>query len=588
MKKTLSLILAALLLLSLFACAKPQPEPSPAPVAEAAAPNDAPKADAPAEPAAAESAASEPAAETPAEPEPTEVPAPTYAIDRLTIGTTAAIEQAMMGEYGYEMLASGVTHPPLVWQDTEGVFHPLVASWATEDATTWTYTITDGMTWQDGEPVTAADILFTLEYEDANGSANLVDQTDAEGKVTSAKYAAATLSDDGRSISLTLASPNVRELGNMTSFRLLPKHVYEGKEQLTDAELRFGCGPYVFTEFNKDAGTITFTASETYPVQPQVKELVYRLFNNDDTMMMALQQGDIDMVWVYSTGIGAAYQDVLAASESVQLISVTAQNAPAVLAFNNAKGPFANEDLRHAVALALDYAQLREKVGSAQAEIPNAGFVPTSTVGYVATDKLKTDLSEAEQYMNAAGYTKNDAGKFVNEAGEPFAFTLTYRSDRDNQVSCAELIKTAIEAFGGEVTLDGLDSASYNAKTSNKFSENNITMEAALFGYTSAGMGMGNGLATIYVDGRHAVQGGAQVYDEQFQTVLAAMGAAKTLDDYLAAAGDMQRFYAEHLPIVALYWDALTYGASSKLENIVVDNVFGLNNVQNWLNITAK
>ena len=50
----------------------------------------------------------------------------------------------------------------------------------------------------------------------------------------------------------------------------------------------------------------------------------------------------------------------------------------------------------------------------------------------------------------------------------------------------------------------------------------------------------------------------------------------------------MQRFYAAHLPIVALYWDALTYGASSKLDNMVVDNVFGLNNVQNWLNITAK
>ena len=577
MKKTLSLLLALLLTLSLLACTAPA-----APKAEM--PTDAPKAETPT--AAPAQPAAEPA--QPAAPEPTEVPAPTYAIDRLTIGTTAAIEQAMIGEYGYEMLASGVTHPPLVWQDTEGVFHPLLASWATEDATTWTYTITDGMTWQDGEPVTAADILFTLEYEDHSGSANLVDQTDAEGKVTKAKYAAAVVSDDGRSIALTLAAPNVRELGNMTSFRVLPKHIYEGKELLSDAELRFGCGPYVFTDFNKDAGTITFTASETYPEQPLVKELVYRLFNNDDTMLMALQQGDIDMVWVYSTGIGAAYQDVLEVSEGVQLLTVTAQNAPAVLAFNNAKGPFADENLRHAVALALDYAQLREKVGSARAEIPNAGFVPPSTVGYVATDKLKTDLAEAEQYMNAAGYVKNDAGKFVNEAGEPFTFTLTYRSDRNNQVSCAELIKTAIDAFGGEVVLDGLDSASYNAKTSNKFSENNITMEAALFGYTAAGMGMGNGLATIYVDGRHAVQGGAQVYDESFQSALTAMGEAKTLDEYIAAAGDMQRFYAAHLPIVALYWDALTYGASSKLDNIVVDNVFGLNNVQNWLHITAK
>ena len=113
-------------------------------------------------------------------------------------------------------------------------------------------------------------------------------------------------------------------------------------------------------------------------------------------------------------------------------------------------------------------------------------------------------------------------------------------------------------------------------------------MEVALFGYTSAGMGMGNGLATIYVDGRHAVQGGAQVYDEQFQKILSAMADAKTLEAYTSAAGDMQRFYAEHLPVVALYWDALTYGASSGLDNIVVDNVFGLNNVQNWLNISYR
>ena len=511
-----------------------------------------------------------------------------YPVDRLTVGTTAQIETAAIGEYGYEMLASGTTHIPLVYQDTEGVFHPLLASWATEDAKTWTYTITEGMKWEDGEPVTAEDILFTLQYEDAAGSANLIDQTDAEGKVTAAKYAGYALSEDGMSISLTLAAPNVRELGNMTSFRTMPKHILEGKEAPTEADLRFGCGPYRFDSFSKDAGTITFKASETYPVKPNVRELVYQLYNNDDTMYLALQQGDIDMVWVYSTGVAAAYQDILAASDTVQLSSVTAQNAPAVLAFNNAKGPFADEDLRHAVALALDYEEMRAKVGSEMAEIPNAGFVPTSTVGYKETAKLKTDIGEAEAYMARAGYTKDADGRFVDAEGKVFSFTLTYRSDRNNQVSCAELIKTAVELFGGEVILEGLDSASYNAKTSNKFSENNITMEAALFGYTSAGMGMGNGLATIYVDGKHAVQGGAQVYDEKFQAILDAMSAAKNLEEYTLAAGDMQDFYAEHLPVIALYWDSLTYGASSRLGNIVVDNVFGLNNVNNWLNITGK
>ena len=566
-RRTLAWLLTLALALSLAACGKTAETPAPAPASESTAPA---------------AAASDTAPSTPES-----TPADT-SIEQIVIGTTAAIETAVTGEYAYDMLSSGTTQPPLVWQDVDGNYHPLLAEYSTDDATTWTYTVVDGMKWDDGTDVTAEDILFTLQYEDENGSANLTDQTDAEGKTTKAKYAAYELSADKRSISLTLASPNVRELGNMTSFRVLPKHVYEGKASLTDAELRIGCGPFTFESFSRDSGTITFVRSETYPRQANVKKLVYQLFDNEDTMFMALQNGDIDMVWAYSTGIAGSYQEALAGSDKVQLISVNATNAPAVLAFNNANGPFADENLRHAVALALNYDDFRTYVGSAAADIPNAGFVPTSTVGYKQTAKLATDLAKAEQFMNAAGYSKNDGGKFVDASGKTFAFTLTYRSDRPNQVSCAELIKTAIEAFGGEVTLDALDSDSYNAKTSNKFSENNITMEAALYGYTSAGMGMGNGLGTIYVDGRHAVQGGCQVYDEQFQSILAAMSAAKNLNEYIAAAGDMQDFYAEHTPLVGLYWDSLTYGISSRFDGIVVDNAFGLNSVNNWLSITEK
>jgi|GEM_PF-411666 len=569
-KKVLAMLLVLILAFSFAACAK-KGQTAPATTPETTD--------------AAKPAETKPADAQPAVPAPEPVDT---SIDQIVIGTTAAIETAINGEYAYDMLSSGTTQPPLVWQDVDGNYHPLLAEFETADAKTWTYTIVEGMKWDDGTPVTAEDILFTLEYEDENGSANLKEQTDSEGKVTQAKYAGYELSADKRSIALTLASPNVRELGNMTSFRVLPKHIYEGKSTLTEAEQRFGCGPFVFESFSRDSGTITFVRSETYPQPANVKKLVYQLFDNEDTMYMALSSGDIDMVWAYSTGIAGTYQEVLASGDAVRLISVNATNAPAVLAFNNAAGPFADENLRHAVALALNYDDFRTYVGSPTADIPNAGFVPTSTVGYKQTEKLKTDIAAAEKYMEAAGYTKNEAGKFVSSDGAPFTFTLTFRSDRPNQVSCAELIKTAIDAFGGEVILDGLDSASYNAKTSNKFSENNITMEAALFGYTSAGMGMGNGLGTIYVDGRHAVQGGCQVYDEQFQTILAAMGAAKTPEEYNAAAGDMQDFYAEHTPLIGLYWDSLTYGISARFENITVDNAFGLNNVNNWITITEK
>ena len=512
-----------------------------------------------------------------------------FAIEKITVGTTSAIETATSEEYAYEMLSSGVSAMPLVCQDTIGEYHPLLASYETEDALTWTYTILPGMTWCDGTPVTAEDIAFTLEYQDANGSANLVDQTDAEGKVTAAKYSGYTISEDNMSISLTLAAPNVRELSNMTSFRVEPKHILEGEEQPSEEDLRIGCGPYMFESFSRDAGTITFTANPYYPEQPNVKTIVYQLFDNEDTMYMALQEGDIDMVWNYSMGVPAAYQDVLGGMESVTLLSVSAANEPAVLAFNNAKGPFADINLRKAVSYALNYEEFRSYFGSAYAEIPNRGFVPTSTVGFAETEKMTTDAEKAAEYMAAAGFEKKDAdGFYVNAEGEEAAFSLTVNAGKTTHIGYAELVKNQLEAFGIRTELDTIDSDAYNAKTSNKFSENNITMEAAIYGYTVAGMGMMNGLGSIYVDGNHAVQGGCQVFDEDFSAILAEMAAAKNVDEYAEGAAKLQDFYAEETPLIALYWDNMVHAFSSKYENVTIDYTFGINNVNNWFSITEK
>ena len=562
MKKVGSLLLAVLMVLSLAACGKTPAEPTQTP-------------------------STQPSTETPTT-EATE-PAPTYAIDTLTVGTTAAIETAVFGEYNFDMLASGVSELPLVYQDTKGEYHPLLATYATEDAATWTYTIQDGMTWSDGEPVTAEDILFTLQYDQANGSANFEAQTGEDGKVTDAKYTGYSLSDDKMSISLTLASPNVRELSNMTSFRVMPKHVYEDKDTVTEAEGRITCGPYVLESFNKEAGTITFAVNEYYPQKPNVEKIVYQLFGNEDTMYLALQQGDIDMVWAYSTGVAGTYQDVLSTDTNVSLVNVAAANAPAVLAFNNAKGLFSDENLRQAVSYALNYEEFKTYFGSAYAEIPNRGFVPSTTVGYTDTEKLTTDTAKADEYMKAAGYTeKNADGFYVNADGAAATFTLTVNAAKETHVGYAEMIKTQLETFGIQVNLDAVDKDAYNAKTSNKFSENNITMEAAIYGYTAAGMGMGNGLGSIYVDGNHAVQGGCQVFDEAFSSILDELKAAKTIEEYYTGAAKLQDYYAAHMPLIALYWDNMMLAYSSKLDNVTVDAVFGLNNVNNWFSITKK
>ena len=518
----------------------------------------------------------------------TEAPAqPAYGVEQITVGTTGVIETATREEYNYDMLASGVSELPLVYQDVNGSYHPLLANYETSDATTWTYTVVDGMTWDDGVPVTAEDILFTLQHEDAGGSAIFEDKTGEDGKTTAAKYTGYELSEDKMSISLTLAAANVRELSNMTSFRVMPKHIYEGKETVTEAEARIGCGPYKFESFNKEAGTVTFVVNPVYPGTPNVERIVYQIFGNEDTMYLALQNGDIDLVWNYSMSVPANYAEAL--GDTVALENVPAVNVPAVLAFNNASGLFTDENLRLAVSCALNYDQFKEYFGSEYSVTPNRGFVPGTTVGYIDTEPLVYDAAKAEEFMAAAGYTsKNDDGFFVNGEGRTAAFTLTYNAGKETHAGYAELIKTQLEAFGIQVVLDGVDKDSYNAKTSNKFSGNHITMEAAIYGYTAAGMGMGSGLGTIYADGAHAVQGGCQVFDDEFTAALEKMENAKTMEAYYAGAADMQTYYADHVPMLALYWDSMTYAHSAGLENVTVDCVFGLNNINNWFTVTEK
>ncbi len=62
---------------------------------------------------------------------PTDPTEPKPAIAQIVIGTTSVIEAATRGEYAFDMLASGVSELPLLYQDTVGSYHPLLAYFAT-------------------------------------------------------------------------------------------------------------------------------------------------------------------------------------------------------------------------------------------------------------------------------------------------------------------------------------------------------------------------------------------------------------------------------------------------------------------------
>ena len=294
---------------------------------------------------------------------------------------------------------------------------------------------------------------------------------------------------------------------------------------------------------------------------------------------MALLNGDIAFTAIYNSGVSSAYLDILAQSESLSIISEEYENVPLALSFNVQK--ISSKELRNAISYALDYEELSKYIGGVNAKVANRGFVPSSTVGYVETPKLTRDLAKADELMKMAGYEKVDG--YYTKDDKILELTLTYRLDKSIQYSGAELIKNQLEAFGIKINLDGLDSASYNVKTSNKFSDNNISFELALFGYTANGMGMGAGLGTIYVDKNHSVQGGCQVDDDVFKAALVKLESARNINEYYEGAKLMQQYYQEYIPFISLYHDGISYAVSNKYSGYVVDSNFGINNVNTFL-----
>ncbi len=137
----------------------------------------------------------------------------------ITIGTSMKLEKATRDEYNYDTLSSGISELPLVSKNTDGTFSPLLVDYTTSDSKIWTLTLNDNYRWSDGNNVTAEDILFSLEYEWDNNTP-LFSNSNEKGE-----FETYSISEDNKSISLTLEKANIKYLDNLTTFRIRPKHI---------------------------------------------------------------------------------------------------------------------------------------------------------------------------------------------------------------------------------------------------------------------------------------------------------------------------------------------------------------------------
>ena len=435
MKKILALVLALAMVLSLAACSsKP---------AESAAPTDAPaeSAEAPAESAEAPADNAEPSVINvclASEPD-TIDPALNSAVDgaTLTAHLFSGLAKWAQDENGnLEIVADAATELP------EGVTN--------EDGTvTYTYTLRDGMTWSDGQPVTAGDFAFAWKraaspalaadygymFEVVDGYADVWATDDAGNYVNpDAELNVVALDDKTLQVTLSNAVAYWNELLAFPAYFPVREDVVANEAWATDPSTYVCNGPYTMAAwdhnsvislqknpnyYNADAITMDrinfYLSDDANNMLSNFENRSWQLIDDVPTNEIASLKEEYPDEFVVAGQIGTYYV----------CWNINEEILPASSTLTGADAEKAKEEIRNAIGLLLDRNYIVEEIGQA-GQVPASSFV-------------------------SMGMTDADGSQFYQNAGHNDAFDGYYDVSKD---SFESNFNTAVETLKKYYTFD--------------------------------------------------------------------------------------------------------------------------------------
>jgi peptide/nickel transport system substrate-binding protein len=337
--------------------------------------------------------------------------------------------------YSNEVIALHNIYETLTrYNDVTQEVEPLLAeSWeSSEDGLTWTFTLRDGVTFHTGRELTAEAAKAAIERTTELG--------EAAAYIWGAVKKIETPDDRTLVFNLSYASPL-----DLVSSGTYSAYIYDteaaGGQDLAEwfAEGNdAGTGPYTVSEYNP--GDEIELRLEAYPDYwggwdgERYENYVFRVTPEANTAAQLLRAGEVTMVQRMSPQLWDSFEG----EEGFETTSAPSWQTLLAL-LNTADGPLADERVRDAVALAIDYEGIIAALeGAAE---PLSGVVPPGLWGHTEGLQFQQDLEQASALLEEAGYGPN---------GDPLTLELTYlRGDADE-----ELVATIMRSNLAELNVD--------------------------------------------------------------------------------------------------------------------------------------
>lgn len=442
-----------------------------------------------------------------------------------------------------------------------------------EDATIFTFRLREGLTWSDGEPFTADDVVFsyTLYADPAVGSAWGARLADVEGYDELMSGAATELAGvravDDTTVEFRLGTPNagfMSLIGYGPVFHILPEHILGEEDRAGLLENDFfdmptvGMGPYVMEEFNIDQDVV-LTANENFRTDVGIDTLYLKMLTSD-VATAQLATGEIDLVQVSALDVGAV--------EGLTDVTVSSKPSAAFtrMAVNTSKPRFQDERVRQAFMYAIDRQGIIDGVLGGNAQTINSTIMSP----WALPDDLEEyayDPERAKQLLAEAGFDGTTPVELSWIPGQ---------RDRDQMVN---VIIENLQAAGVNAVAKQVDGGALTA------SYGDGTYDLALFGGGVYTPDPASSFAIVACDQHYPTGGNISWFcDEELDAVMREGALVADVDSRAEIYQDAARLDNRLVPYIWLNVPDTIWAASDRLKGFEPHGDFtnGFWNAADW------
>lgn len=277
----------------------------------------------------------------------------------------------------------------LVQPDENLEMQPALAeSWdLSDDQLTWTFHLRDGVTFHDGSPLTAADVVYSYN--------RIIDEELSNAWRFSAVESVSA--PDDSTVEITVAQPTPNLLSSLGGFKgmAIVKEDNVTSGDITTAPI--GTGPFSVTEY-VSGDHISLTANPDYwDGAPQIGGVRFTFISEPATALAALRTGEID----WTDTIPPQQVEGLEGDDSVEL-GVGPSNDYWYLALNEAREPWDDVRVRQAIAYAIDRDSILQATSYGTA-VANQLAIPETSGWFTEYDTYDYDPEKAKELLAEAG-----------------------------------------------------------------------------------------------------------------------------------------------------------------------------------------